>query len=60
MIDESKIILECGRTPNRGNWVSAAYEGFKVTLYDDRDKSVPQIKLKEMCLKQLEEVFNDD
>jgi hypothetical protein len=56
-MDESKIRLECGRTPNRGNWVSATYEGFRITFYDDRDKSIPQIKLKEMCLEQLEDVF---
>ena len=58
-LDESKLKLECGRTPNRGNWVSAEYDGFKVSLYDDRgdQKSNPQHILKEMCLFQLGQVY---
>lgn len=59
-MNESEIKLECGRTPNRGNWVSVEYEEFKITLFDNRDKPIPQIKLKEMCLKQLEEVFKNN
>ena len=53
MIDESKIRLECGRTPNRGNCVSAEYDGVKVSVSDDREHALPQIKLKEICLEQL-------
>lgn len=47
--------IDCGRTINRGNWVSVTKNGYSVHLSDDHEKAIPQIQLKDKALEILNE-----
>lgn len=62
MVEWNEVEVDCGRTPNRGNYVSLSYNDFEVCLFDNRGvkKSISQSGLKEICKQQLEIIFNKD
>lgn len=55
--EESEIIVNVGRTPTRGNWVSVEWNGFEVRISDSDKVAISQRELKEMCIKCLNELF---
>lgn len=55
--EESEIIVNAGRTPTRGNWASVERDGFEIRLSDNDRVAISQTKLKEMCIKCLNELF---
>lgn len=55
--DESNLLIVAGRTPSRGNWVSVEWNGFEIRLSDSDKVPISQQKLKEMCIKCLNELF---
>lgn len=54
---ESELIINAGRTETRGNWVSLEWNGFEIRLSDSDKVAISQQKLKEMCIKCLNELF---
>lgn len=38
--------VECGRTTNRGNWVSVSKDGYSVRLSDDHERGTSQRRLR--------------
>ncbi|MBS6954275.1 MAG: hypothetical protein KH230_13740 [Enterocloster asparagiformis] len=56
-VDESNILINAGRTSTRGNWVSVEWDGFEIRLSDNDRVAISQAKLKEMCIKCLNELF---
>ena len=54
-VDKSELIINCGRTPTRGNWVSVKWNGFEIKLSDNNKVSISQQELKDMCIKCLNE-----
>ncbi len=55
--DESNLLINAGRTPTCGNWVSVEWDGFEIRLSDNDRVAISQTKLKEMCIKCLNELF---
>nr|DAH64138.1 MAG TPA: hypothetical protein [Caudoviricetes sp.] len=55
--DKSELIINCGRTPTRGNWVSVKWNGFEIKLSDNDQVAITQQALKDMCIKCLTELF---
>mgnify|MGYP000305621200 CR=1 FL=1 len=55
--EESNMIINAGRTATRGNWVSVEWNGFEIKLSDSDRVAISQPKLKEMCIKCLNELF---
>lgn len=55
--DESELIINAGRTPSRGNWVSVEWNGFEIRLSHSDKVAISQKKLKEMCIKCLNKLF---
>jgi hypothetical protein len=55
--EESEIIINAGRTPTRGNWVSVEWNRFEVMLSDSDKVAISQIELREMCIKCLNVLF---
>lgn len=56
-MNENELIVNAGRTPTLGNWVSVEWDGFEIRLSDSDKVAISQQKLKEMCIKYLNELF---
>lgn len=47
--------IDCGRTQNRGSWVSVSKDGYSIQLSDNHERRASQIQLRDKAIQLLEE-----